>query len=331
MHARKGQAGYSTVKGGRLAALGTGVLLAAIAFGALLQRYALAPQAPAPTLQVSLPDGEHAARESSFVRENVNLLAAKVGALQARVVGIEGLSKRVAKSAGVAYTDPEVLAPDSQMGPIPQAVGAMDELFTEHSDGRQLASAEELGRQLDELQAQLSVQTDSLSMLDLALTRRTGDQARVPNAMPVRDYPYLSSSYGWRRNPVTGQYSMHEGLDFAAPPGTPIVAASGGVVIEAKYQSGYGNMVEIDHGGGLLTRYAHAQRLLVKQGDLVERGQHVALVGSSGRSTGPHLHFEVRLAGQPLDPKLFLDSKGTTPPALASAGGGPATPATQVR
>ena len=113
---------------------------------------------------------------------------------------------------------------------------------------------------------------------------------------------------------------MHEGLDFAAPSGTPILAASGGVVLEAKWAPGFGNMVEIDHGDGLITRYAHASSLLVKQGDLVERGQQVARVGSSGRSTGPHLHFEVRLAGQPLDPRLFLGPQPQhAPPAVAQA------------
>ena len=142
----------------------------------------------------------------------------------------------------------------------------------------------------------------------------------MPTAMPITDYPYLSSSYGWRRNPVTGRSAMHEGLDFAAPPGTPILAASGGVVLEARFHPGYGNMVEIDHGDGLITRYAHASSLMVKQGQLVDRGQQIARVGSSGRSTGPHLHFEVRLAGQPLDPRLFLGPQQNAPPTVAQAG-----------
>ncbi len=315
MHARKGQAGHLTVGGARLAALTFCLLVTAVALGAMLQRYAIGPKMAAPAIELALPAGEMAVREASFVRENVNLLAAKVGALQARMVSVDGLGKRVAQAAGVAYTDPEVVA--GQQG-VPEATQAMDELFTVLPGEPHVATAEEVGRQLDQLQRQMSAQHDNLSMLDLALTRRSGDAARVPTAMPVQNYPYLSSSYGWRRNPVTGQYAMHEGLDFAAPPGTAILAASGGVVIESKYQPGYGNTVEIDHGGGLLTRYAHAQRLLVKQGDLVERGQRIALVGSSGRSTGPHLHFEVRLAGQPLDPKLFL-STPTTGPAVAKA------------
>ena len=154
-------------------------------------------------------------------------------------------------------------------------------------------------------------------MLDFTLTRRGADLARLPSSMPVSDYPYLSSSYGWRRNPVTGRYAMHEGLDFAAPRGTAIKAASAGIVVAAGYQSGYGKTVEIDHGDGLLTRYAHASELLVKPGDVVERGQQIAKVGSTGRSTGSHLHFEVRVAGKAMDPRTFL-GEGKTSVALNS-------------
>jgi len=158
-----------------------------------------------------------------------------------------------------------------------------------------------------------------MDMLDAALSRRSGDLARLPTSMPLEGYAYLSSSYGWRRNPVTGRYAMHEGVDFPAPRGTPIEAAAGGVVTEAGPESGYGNMLEIDHGDGISTRYAHASELLVKKGDVVERGQLIARVGSTGRSTGSHLHFEVRLAGQPLDPKLFIGPPATAPPTLAAA------------
>src|SRR5690606_2083161 len=150
---------------------------------------------------------------------------AKVGALQARMVTMEGLSQRVAQAAGVAYTDPEIL--EAGLQSVPEATEAMDDLFTVAAEPH-AGTAEELGRQLDQLQAQIAARYDTLSVLALALTRRGADQARLPTAIPVKDYPYLSSSYGWRRNPVTGQYAMHEGLDFAAPPGTSILAASGG-------------------------------------------------------------------------------------------------------
>src|SRR3546814_14632707 len=114
---------------------------------------------------------------------------------------------------------------------------------------------------------------------------------------------------------------MHEGLDFAAPKGTPIHAASGGVVTEARYVPGYGKLVEVSHGNGLITRYAHASSINVKVGDLVEKGQLLTRVGSSGRSTGPHLHFAVRMAGNPLGPYLFLAKQQPQQHLVAGASG----------
>ncbi len=313
MRARDGREGHLTLGGARLALLFGGALITAAMFGAALQRY-ITPILPS-TSALKWSVSEQPGRDADFLRENLNLLASKVGTLQAKLVSIDGLGQRVAKVAGVAYTDPELA---KQLAAPQEAKQVMDDLFTDRQPPS-ADSAEALGRKLDDIQARLAQQNDNLKLLDAALTRRSADQARMPTALPITDYPYLSSSYGWRRNPVTGRYAMHEGLDFSAPPGTPILAASGGVVLEANYQTGYGNTVEIDHGDGLITRYAHASSLLVKQGDLIERGQPVARVGSTGRSTGPHLHFEVRLAGQPLDPRLFLGQQQTAPSAVAQA------------
>lgn len=253
---------------------------------------------PVLSLQQERVITEQALRDSAYVRQNVNLLAGKVGDLRAKLIAMDGLSKRVAQVAGVSYTDPEVQASIEQVDVAP----VMDDITTEHGASW---SAEGLGRELDILTHQLSKQKDWFAMLDLVMTKRTGVEASLPTFTPV-DYPYLSSSFGWRRNPVTGRHTLHEGLDFAAPKGTPIHAASGGVVTQARYATGYGKLVEISHGNGLVTRYAHASSFNVKVGDLVEKGQLIARVGSTGRSTGSHLHFEVRMAGHPLDPTLFL-------------------------
>ena len=317
MHAREGQPGQQVLGGARLGLVLAAMLATAALIGATIQRY-LTPIAP-PAYAVdwaSYSQSKQPERDAAFLRENVSLLAAKVGELQAKLVSVDGVGRRVAKVAGVAYTDPELAA---DLNAPAQASEVMDNLFTDRQPPAAQLSAEEIGRQLDELQARLLQQTENLHMLDVALTRRSADQARLPSSMPITNYPYLSSSYGWRRNPVTHRYAMHEGLDFAAPSGTPILAASGGVVLEARYQSGYGNAVEIDHGDGMITRYAHASKLLVKPGELVGRGQEIALVGSTGQSTGPHLHFEVRLAGQPLDPRLFLKSQDAVRPIVAQA------------
>ncbi len=256
---------------------------------------------------------EQLTRDSSYLRQNVNQLASKVGDLQARLIAMDGLGKRVAEVAGVAYTDPEVAATLDQSAPPP----VMDDIG---GDRGAAWSAEGLGRQVDLLAQRISEQKDWLSMLDLVLTRRAGVEASLPTLQPI-DYPYLSSSFGWRRHPVTGRHTMHEGLDFAAPKGTPIHAASGGVVTEARYAPGYGKMVEINHGNGLVTRYAHASSINVKLGDLVEKGQMIARVGSTGRSTGPHLHFEVRMAGHPLDPTLFFERPDAPDQLVADARG----------
>ncbi|MGB3290307.1 MAG: M23 family metallopeptidase [Burkholderiaceae bacterium] len=254
---------------------------------------------------------EQASRDSAYMRENVNLLATKVGDLQAKLIAMDALSKRVAEAAGVSYTDPEVQA-SLEHGDAPPV---MDDITAEQGAPW---SAEGLGRQLDALAQQLSDKKGGFEMLDLVLTRRSGVEAGLPTFNPV-NYPYLSSSFGWRRNPVTGRHSMHEGLDFSAPKGTPIHAASGGVVTEARYVPGYGKLVEINHGNGLVTRYAHTSSINVKLGDLIEKGQMIARVGSTGRSTGSHLHFEVRMAGHPLDPTLFLARQDSTGQLVAGA------------
>src|SRR5690606_14513296 len=258
----------------------------------------------------------------TYVRHNVNLLASKVGDLQAKLIAMDSLSKRVAEVAGVSYTDPEGHA-SLEEGSAP----VMDYITAEEGADW---SAEGLGRQLDTLTQQISEQKDWLAMLDLVLTKRVGVQAGLPTLMPV-SYPFLSSSFGWRRNPVTGRHAMHEGLDFAAPKGTPIHASSGGVVTEARYAPGYGKLVEINHGNGRITRYAHPSSINVKMGDLVEKGQMIARVGSTGRSTGSHLHFEVRMAGHPLDPTLFLARQDPAEQLVADASPQAEAVAPQVR
>jgi murein DD-endopeptidase MepM/ murein hydrolase activator NlpD len=134
-------------------------------------------------------------------------------------------------------------------------------------------------------------------------------EALLPNSKPLAD-GFVGSGFGWRTDPFTGRMARHEGMDFAAPPGTPIHAAAGGVVLLAEFHPEYGNVVEIDHGNQLMTRYAHALRLSVRPGDLVKRGQKIAEVGSTGRSTGPHLHFEVHSKGVAQNPSRFLSRPG---------------------
>ncbi len=129
---------------------------------------------------------------------------------------------------------------------------------------------------------------------------------RYPEQFPLAAASVIGSGFGWRPHPLTGMTSQHDGLDLVAPAGTPILAAGSGHVVKAGWQGGYGLLVEILHAPGLSTRYAHAQKVFVHEGDWVGRGQMLAEVGSTGLSTGPHLHFEVRMRGHALDPLLFV-------------------------
>lgn len=268
----------------RLVLVAVGLSLSAAA-GALVQSK-LGQHGLSPELAQEINQAQE--RDALYMQQSVQQLAQRVGNLQAKVIEMELLGRKVADSAGVQYTDPEI-------------VSEME--LTE--DYLPLSSAQDLGKQLDNLTTSLSQRQDWLLMLDTALSHRLGSQAKFPTTHPV-DVSYPTSSFGWRRHPITGRQKLHEGMDFSAPVGTPILAASGGIVTEARYMTGYGKLVEITHGDGLTTRYAHASSILVSLGDVVEKGQLIARVGATGRTTGAHLHFEVRLENQPLDPMLFL-------------------------
>ncbi|MFM0563146.1 M23 family metallopeptidase [Paraburkholderia sediminicola] len=167
------------------------------------------------------------------------------------------------------------------------------------------ADARHTGQQLDCIAATLS-----------ALEQQTADHAIAYAAFPGRmpaDGARFGSPFGNRTDPFTHRLSFHPGIDLVARTGTPILAAAGGRVIFAGEKSGYGNAVEIDHGNGLVTRYGHASRVVVHAGDLVLPRQYVADVGSTGRSTGPHLHFEVLVNGAPVDPAAYLALFAPTP------------------
>jgi hypothetical protein len=223
-----------------------------------------------------------------FMRENLDVMARKLGEMQARMVQLESLGERVSGLAGVAPPD------------LKAAPGRGGALVGGHP-----LTMEELQATLADLDTLTNQRTDLLTVVESRLFEQKLRKMMVPTQRPVAGGD-LGSYFGWRIDPMTGRSALHTGLDFQADPGTPILAAAGGVVVSQEYHPAYGNMVEIDHGNDLVTRYAHASRVYVKKGDLIRRGQKIAEVGTTGRSTGPHLHFEVLVQGVPQDPQKFL-------------------------
>jgi murein DD-endopeptidase MepM/ murein hydrolase activator NlpD len=232
----------------------------------------------------------------SHLRDNLNAMAVRLGQMQAQLLRLDTLGERLARLAGFK---PQELMFDQPPG----RGGAVSTLPTYD------LSVNDFARQIDQLTRQLDERGDHLGILDSLFTLDSARKKLVPTAVPV-DGGWHSSNFGWRLDPFNGQQSFHEGIDFIAREGTVVKAAAGGVVVKAEYHPAYGNIVEIDHGNELITRYAHASRLLVKAGEVVLMGARIAEVGRTGRATGTHLHFEVRQRGLAQNPMQFLRLPG---------------------
>jgi len=278
---------------------GLGLLLLFLSFTLLFNYVTLryAASIKHPLLQAILLDDqrEEARKTQEVIQGHLNAMAVRLGELQAQLLQLDGLGERLAQMAGLK---PKDLPPPSEPGKAPGRGGPAPTLSRD-------LSVDEFGSLLSELSHAVEERSDQLTVLEALLVSTSANKKFLPSLAPV-DGGWLSSSFGWRIDPFSGQKSFHEGLDFPSESGTPIVAAASGKVIFADVHPQYGKMVEIDHGNGLVTRYAHASKLFVKEGDFIVRGQKVAAVGSTGRATGPHLHFEVRLNGVPQNPARFL-------------------------
>lgn len=267
--------------------------------GAALLSYLLnrnAADLPGPLRDmVAVSNPADGGKKDKFVKENLGLMARKLGEMQAQMMRLDALGERVQGLAGVKPTEFNFHESPGQGGPEV----SMD------SNGGHEPTMSEFQALLDTMATDLDHRADYMNVVESALMADKIRSRMLPTSQPV-NVAYNSSSFGWRLDPFTGRTAMHEGIDFPAAVGTPIVAAAGGVVTVAEFHPQYGNLLEIDHGNDLTTRYAHTSRILVHVGDIVRRGQHVADVGSTGRSTGPHLHFEVRIRGVAQDPRKFL-------------------------
>lgn len=239
-------------------------------------------------LMISLQQQE-ATKTRDHLNNNLQLMATRLGELQGKVMQLDALGERISGVAGVKReSTPESNRP-GRGGPYVAAPMATDELQ----------------REIERLSVAVEQRSDDLAFLELKLLEKRVKDRLLPTTLPVKDAA-LGSAFGYRADPIAGLRSMHEGLDFSAESGTPVVAAADGVVLSASYHPDYGNVVDIDHGDGLTSRYAHLSQIDAKAGGLIKRGERVGLVGNTGRSTGPHLHFEVRMLGVAQNPAYFL-------------------------
>lgn len=228
-------------------------------------------------------------------QENMNALAMRLGQLKAHVIRLDALGQRLVQKANLNGGEFDFEKAPSQGGPeaaaVREAAATSGDFMTELQD---------LARQLEHRSLQLSV-------LESMLLNRGVQEDVSPKGWPVKG-GWISSYFGERADPIHGRAAHHDGIDIAGKMGSDVIAVASGVITWAGPRFGYGNMVEINHGNGYVTRYAHNQDAMVSIGETIKKGQKIALMGSSGRSTGPHVHFEVMRNGQIVDPMQFMSA-----------------------
>ncbi|MBU1237561.1 MAG: peptidoglycan DD-metalloendopeptidase family protein [Gammaproteobacteria bacterium] len=285
--------------GRRIALMVGAVLIVVFGLASLISYFTVrhAAEIRMPFLQemIAATTAENSRASRERVRENLNAMAVRLGEMQAQMMRLDSMGERLAGLAGIKRQDigPALTAPkDGRGGPMQQPTPL---------------SQDDLQQAVDTLSRQLEVKTDTMSLLESQLLDERIRKSKLPTSLPL-DSTWIASSFGWRLDPFTGAADFHPGVDFPAEIGTPIRTAAAGVIINVVKHPAYGNYVDIDHGDDLVTRYAHCSKILVQPGALVKRGQVVAEVGSTGRSTGPHLHFEVRIRNAAQNPNHFLEA-----------------------
>ena len=232
---------------------------------------------------------------SRGAQQEINAMAARLAELQAQANRLNALGERLTRVGQLQDGEFDF---NETVG-----VGGADETYD--------MAPQELSDGVDELERDFEASGKQLSVLEALLFNRELDRNATPSRMPILG-SYITSGYGGRADPFGGGGQYHRGIDFKANVGDPVLAVADGVIRFSGTQGGYGKLVDVDHGNGYVTRYAHNSRLLVKEGDLVRAGQELAKAGSTGRSTGAHVHFEVWENGRVVNPRKFL-GQGPTP------------------
>lgn len=234
----------------------------------------------------------HNRKNEEYMRDNIKSMAIKLGEMQAQVMRLDLLGERVSKHTGISVPKNEGGAKGGQGGPLINPSKPL--------------SLNELEREVDRLAGVVEARNEAMTALESQLMERRIKVTLLPTMQPV-GASHIGSTFGRRVDPIEGVGAMHEGIDFVADVGTRVVASAGGVVVTNEYHPQYGNLIEIDHGNDFSSRYAHLSRSEVKVGQIIKRGQEIARTGNTGRSTGPHLHFEVRFKGAAQNPTRFLE------------------------
>ncbi len=290
-----------------LALFGLGMMVVIVAlssmFSYLTMRHAAEIRMPFLQELVRTLSMEESTKTRELVKESLSTMAVRLGQMQGQLMQLDTLGERLAGLAGVKPTKAQATDKPAATEKSPPSGGPLMRPSN--------LNPQEMQRALDELSRQIEQRSETLSLLEDRLFDERIRKLMLPTALPVPDGVSMSSNFGWRHDPFTGQTAMHEGIDFPAEPGTPIIAAAAGIVKHVERHPHYGNMVDIDHGDDLVTRYAHALNMLVAPGQFVKRGERIATVGNTGRSTGPHLHFEVRIGGAAVNPTRFIERANT--------------------
>ena len=230
-------------------------------------------------------------REQSVARRQA--VGRQIAEMQARLWRMEALASYMHETAGLPKDEFDFDAPVSQGGPL--------------NNEAQVLEVDNLDTRLASLSQRLKQRETELSILDQVLLGIYNDKGARPAGAPIVK-GWMSSPYGERVDPISGKKAWHEGMDFAGAKGSEVIAVANGVVVFAGYRDGYGQLVEISHGKDLRTRYGHHEEVLVHAGQSVKRGDVIALMGNSGRSTGPHVHFEVLKEGRPVNPARYVNA-----------------------
>ena len=229
-------------------------------------------------------------------QNNLDVYANQIGELYSRILDIDQQTGRLQDVMKKQILGKEKLPKLNKENKLDSKSGL---IFKEK------ISYNDIQKSLEMLMVNIKAREDIYNKMEATLLKQSVLKETLPSLYPV-DVPYSSSSYGWRMDPILGKRAFHEGIDFSAAHGEPIYATAGGIVKKASKSGAYGNLVTINHGGGLQTRYAHLSKIIVKKGDIVKKEDLIAYVGNTGRSTGPHLHYEIRLNNHSLDPKHYL-------------------------